>query len=177
MQQAFFSFTRKPVPDLSQLSDTEFAAWENHVARRQQTRSRVLRALEIGCMVAFGCVAVGMFAFIGSSLTWLVVAAPVGLGLMRGIIGLADQCISHDTSPDTARGNAENLRRHDLRAAQLRGTFRPRFSPPAPPATSPPPVLSAVSDDFAAALLKGVEKVVTVSRPLQLVKKPGPAMT
>ena len=157
---ANFSLFNYMKPDIAALSDAELENWGQGVARRQKIRSRVLRVLDITCMVAMVGVAISMVAFLGS-LTSVVVGGPIALGLMRGFIYLADQCYSHETSPDTARLNAEHLRRDDL--------VRRRLLAPASPAFpfAPPPC----AEDFAAAAREGLEKDVIVGRPLQLMKK------
>ncbi|MEZ0226124.1 MAG: hypothetical protein ACAH83_16330 [Alphaproteobacteria bacterium] len=157
--QAFFNRARTPDPDLSLLSDAEFAAWEQRLARRQKIRTRVFETLRVGTLLAGVGVGIGLVAWSLSSiilpLSYLV--GPACLGSVYLCWEGANRCESHKTSPDLASLNAEKARRE-------------REVPASVPSAAPPD-LPSCADVFAAAARNGIQEKVTVGRPLRLVKK------
>jgi hypothetical protein len=158
---ANFSLLNHVKPDLSALSDTALERWGQEVARRQKRRSRALKVLRAGAILAGFGVGIGMIAYAFSSivlpLSYMV--GPAGLGLILMCAEGAHRCKNQQAGPDMVRLNEELLRRKKLAPSRATG-------PAIVPATAPSP-----TEDFAAAVHNGVADAMTVGRPLKLVRR------
>jgi hypothetical protein len=155
--QTNFSPLNHLKPELEALSDADLEKWGRGVMRRQKIRTRVYETLRIGATLTGTGLSVGIAAWLFSSivlpLSYLVVPASLGLMILCGV-GV-NGCENNKTSPDTVRLNNESARREEL----------------ARQASAPPFNLRPCAEDFADAVLNGVEKNITVGKPLHLVNK------